>query len=286
MTSWQENRSPALGEGRQIGMPMDRYIDNAVQLASFLAGFVIVGLLFYRHVWRTLPVFSVYCVLDLTSNLARTAIQQFAPHILFYALFTAQILDFVLVFCVLIELAWSVLRPIRGSLPRSAFLLVGILILVAGAIIWPFAGLQNLSGATSKAGLIYAQILQTSSILRILFFLVLAGGSQLLSIGWRDRELQVATGLGVYSIIALTVAVIQTHLTSASAYYHFSIAVGAGYLGCLLYWTYSFAQQEAARREFTPQMQRFLLAVAGAARATRTGLEDSHGNKSRDPNRD
>ena len=44
-----------------------------------------------------------------------------------------------------------------------------------------------------------SQLQHTVSILRILFFLVLAGGSQLLSIGWRDRELQVATGLGFYS---------------------------------------------------------------------------------------
>ncbi len=262
---------------------MDRHIDNAIQLASFLSGFVIIGLLFYRGIWRTLPVFTVYCVLDLVDNLCLIAIEHFGHNFLFRSLFVAQILDFVLVFCVLVELAWSVLRPLRASLPRSAFLLVGILILVAGAIIWPFAGLQNLSGATSKAGLIYIQLVQTGSILRILFFLVLAGGSQLLSIGWRDRELQVATGLGVYSIIALTVAVIQIHLTSAAQYYHLSIAVGAGYLGCLLYWTYSFAQQEAARREFTPQMQRFLLALAGTARVTRAGLEDTRGSTPRKP---
>ncbi len=267
-------------------MPIDRSVDDAIQLVSFLASITVIGLLLYRRVWLTLPVFASYCVFDLIDNFSLVAFRQFAPHLLFRVLFVAQALDSVFVFCVLVELAWSVLRPIRVSLPRSALLLVGILILVAGAIIWPFAGLQNLSGATSKAGLIYAQLLQTGSILRILFFIVLAGGSQLLSIGWRDHELQVATGLGLFSIVALTVAVIQTHLRSASAYYHFSIAVGAGYLGCLLYWGYSFVQQEAARREFTPEMQRFLLSVAGAARATRAGLEENRGSKSRHPNAD
>jgi len=258
-------------------------IDNAIQLLSYLAAIAVIGFLFYRHIWRTLPVFCAYCIWDPLSNLGLKGIEQFAPHVLFHAVFAAQALDSVFVFCILVELAWSVLRPLRASLPPSSFLLVGILILVAGAIIWPFAGLQNLSGATTREGLIYAQLLQTTSILRILFFLVLAGGSQLLSIGLRDRELQIATGLGAYSMVGLTVSVIQTHLTSATQYYEFSLAVGAGYLGCLLYWAYSFAQQEAARREFSPQMQRFLLALAGGARSTRVGLEHAHGSKPRKP---
>ena len=82
-------------------------------------------------------------------------------------------------------------------------MIVGILILVAGVAIWPFAALPGLAHATSKEGLLITQLQQTSTILRILFFLLLAGGSQLLSIGWRDHELQVATVLGLYSWSAL-----------------------------------------------------------------------------------
>ena len=42
--------------------------------------------------------------------------------------------------------------------------------------------------------------------------------------------------------------------------------------------------EEAERREFTPQMQKFLLAVAGAARSARVGFDDSQGGKPRNPN--
>jgi hypothetical protein len=113
------------------------------------------------------------------------------------------------------------------------------------------------------------------SILRILFFLVLAAGSQLLSIGWRDRELQVATGLGFYSLVSVTVVVLEAHETTESQVYHLNQLIVAGFLCSLLYWLVSFAQKEAERREFTPQMQNFLLAVAGAARSTRVALTDS-----------
>jgi hypothetical protein len=43
----------------------------------------------------------------------------------------------------------------------------------------------------------------------------------------------------------------------------------------VLYWAYCFSQKEAARRAFTPEMQRLLLAVAGAAHSTRVALTES-----------
>jgi len=58
--------------------------------------------------------------------------------------------------------------------------------------------------------------------------------------------------------------------------------VAASYSCCLLYWAYSFARKEAERREFTPQMQNFLLAMAGTARTTRMALADSAAQRNRD----
>jgi hypothetical protein len=108
----------------------------------------------------------------------------------------------------------------------------------------------------------------------VLFFLVLAGCSQLLSIGWRDRELQVATGLGFFSIVSLAVTVLHSHEGMGQQYRHLNEFVSAGYILSLAYWAFSFATKEAARREFTPQMQSFLLAVAGSARTARITLTD------------
>ncbi len=126
----------------------------------------------------------------------------------------------------------------------------------------------------------FLQLQQTTWIVRILVFLVLAGASQLLSIGWRDRELQVATGFGLYAIVGLTVAVLQTHQTTEAQYQQYERIAAASYFCCLLYWAVSFAQKEAERREFTPQMRSFLLAAAGAARTTRVTMTESRKDKS------
>jgi len=254
-------------------------IDNALLFTCLLAQASVIGLLFYRRIWRTLPVFCAYCIWDLVSNLASYLIPQYYGTWSLHVYIVQMLLDSALLLCVLVELVWSVLRPLRTSLPRSSLALIGILILVAGAAIWPFAALPGLAQVTSKAWLFCTQFLQTVSILRILFFLLLAGGSQLLSIGWRDRELQVATGLGVFSIVGLAVAVLQTHQTTASQYDHLYEIESAGYACCLVYWVFSFAQKEAERRDFTPQMRSFLLAAAGAARTTRVAMTDSRSNK-------
>jgi hypothetical protein len=260
-------------------------IDHAIWYASLAAQVALIGLLFYRRIWRTLPVFCAYCVWDVVSNVAVYLITQYCFGANYYGtkyfdvLFVQALLDSAFLFCVLVEIAWSVLRPLRASLPKSSLVLVGILILVAGTAIFPFTALPGLAHTTTRIGQIYTQLEQTASILRVLFFLVLAGGSQLLSIGWRDRELQVATGLGIYSIVSLTIAVIATHQTNATEYAHLAQIEAVAFICCLIYWAVSFAQREAERREFTPQMRSFLLAAAGAARSTRVTMTDSRDDK-------
>jgi len=254
-------------------------LDNAIWLIGPLTETLVIALLLYRRTWRTLPLFCTYCIWDVLSNLAVFLVGSHYPRAYFHVYFTQAIVDSVLMFCVLVELAWSVLRPIRTSLPRSAVVLIGVLVLVAGAAIWPFVALPALAHATSREGLLFTQLEQTSSILRILVFVVLAGGSQLLSIGWRDRELQVATGFGLYSVVSLTVAVLQTHQTTAAQYLVLERIGPISYFVSLIYWVFAFAQKEAERREFTPQMRSFLLAVAGTARSQRVSLTEPRAGK-------
>ena len=256
-------------------------LDNILWFAYIGVETAVVGLLFYRRVFRTLPVFCAYCVWDIFSNLGVFAISHRGLPAYFRAYFAQTIIDSVFQFCVLVELAWSVLRPLRSSLPRITPVILGVLILLAGAAIWPFASLQTLASHTTRQWLLLAQLQQTVSILRIVFFLLLAAGSQLLSIGWRDRELQVATGLGLVSLIGATTTILRTHENTAfkiTQLNHFAVA---SYLCCVSYWAYCFLQQEAERREFTPQMQTLLLAMAGTARTTRITMAESTADKNR-----
>jgi hypothetical protein len=259
-------------------------LDIKLLFAGMVVEAAIIGLLLYRRVWRILPVFCMYVCWSLLSDGGSLLLKRAYPdtssqgYVVTYTVST--ILDSALQIGVLIELAWSVLRPLRASLSYRALLIVAVLILATGAAIWPFAVTHEMS-SLSLAWRNLLHVEQTTSILRILFFLALAASSQLLSIGWRDRELQVATGLGIYSLVSLAVSLWRSNEGVWSLYSLTNRLLAASYLCSLLYWAFSFAQQEAERREFTPQMQSFLLAMAGTARSTRISLSDSISSKDR-----
>jgi hypothetical protein len=264
-------------------------MDNALWFAGMVAEAAVLGLLIYRRVWRILPFFCAYLAWGLLSDICAYAVQRsFAGratqgYLIIYTVMSA--LDSVLQIGVLIELAWSILRPLRPSLSRSALIVVGLLVFIVGAAVWPFAGIHGLANLSSAWWRNLVHLQQTTSILRVLFFLGLAGCSQLLSIGWRDRELQVASGLGFYSIVSLGVDIWRSHQEMSQQYNHLNRILAASYVCSLLYWVFSFAQKEAERREFTPQMQSFILALAGTARSTRMSMADSSNVNKRDHGR-
>jgi hypothetical protein len=256
-------------------------LDNILWLTGIVAEAAVIALLIYRRVWRTLPVFCIFCAWTLLSSAGAYIVFRFFRPSYSTAYLVEVIVTSALEFGVLIEIAWSVLRPMRASLPRSTLVVIGVVVVAAGAAIWPFSSIHELAGLSPvMRNLIRLE--QTTSILRILFFLALAGSSQLLSIGWRDRELQVATGLGFYSFVSLAVEMLHFHqAVIGPSYLHLQQVVVACSIGSLLYWVFSFAQKEAERRAFTPQMQHLLLAVAGTARNTRIALADSEPPKTR-----
>ncbi len=255
--------------------------DNAVFAAVILTDAVVIVLLIYRRVWRILPVFCSYVVWDILSDIVVYSVMRHYPSKYFDTYFIQIAIDSAFLVCVMVEIAWSTLRPIQASLSRGVLVIVAVLILAAGAAIWPFAAVPALAHDSSRQWLFMVQLQQTVSILRILLFLILAAGSELLSIGWRDRELQVAAGLGFYSLVSVVVSILQAHQNTHLQWSRLERWASLAALCSLFYWIFSFSQKEAARREFTPQMESFLLAMAGAARTTRVALTESRTNKPR-----
>lgn len=246
-------------------------LDDALWLVYVLVEAVVLGLLVYRRVWRLLPIFCIYCSWDLLINLGNYPIRRFFPEDYLTAYLIETALDATLQFCVLVELTWSVLRPIRASLPRTTLLIVAGLISGIGVVIWHFS---DVHAELSSQGHLLIHLLQTVSILRVFFFLALAGCSQLLSLGWRDRELQVVTGLGFYSLAGLGIAMLHSHGATPADNSRLNLYLVGSNICALVYWVVSFSQKEAERREFTPQMQNLLLAMAGVARIEREALSN------------
>jgi hypothetical protein len=249
-------------------------LDTIFWISGVVAEAGLVALFVSKRVFRGFPVFCSYLVWSLIVDLLVYLFRALSPASYFQVYQLEMIVDSLFQFAVLVELGWSVLRPVRSLLPTKSVLVLALLIALLGVLIWPFSG-WILPANLGTNGRFYVHMQQTFAILRVVIFLVLAGFSQMLSIGWKNRELQIATGLGFYSLVSLAVAVVHAHQTMGEQYGHLDQIVTACYLFSLLYWVFSFAQQEAERHEFTPQMQTFLLAVAGAAKSSRIDLVDS-----------
>jgi hypothetical protein len=256
-------------------------LDSILYLAGYIAEAAVVVLLVSRGVFRTFPIFVTYLAWSLVDDSALFIAGHFYLASYKNVFLIVLVIDSLFQFGVLVELLWSVLRPLRASLPRWSPLAVAALIAIVGALVWPFATGPGLNNYPLSSRMIF-HVQETFSILRILFFLVLAGCSQLLSIGWRDRELQIATGLGFYSLVSLAVWMRHTSQTYGPQYHLLDQMMAFSYVCSLAYWAVCFATKEAERREFTPQMQSLLLAMAGTARSTRIALTESAADKSRD----
>jgi hypothetical protein len=251
---------------------MTMSLENELWLANIVVETALIVLLVYRRIGRTLPVFCTYCAWSLCDDIGMVLIDHFFHRAYLPAYLVSLSADSALEVAVLIELAWSVLRPFRGSLPRGALAWVGLGTLALGAAIWPIAEIHGLASMAPGFRFL-VHFSQSASILRVLFFLILAACSQWLGIGWRNRELQVATGLGFYSLVSLVVESIHSHMKWGNTYSNLNQLVVASYTCSLIYWFLSFSHKEVARQELSPQMKRILTILAGAARSTRLALD-------------
>lgn len=241
---------------------------------------LIVLLLLRRRVYRTLPAFFVYLCWSVISDGVPFSLQLLHKTVPF-GLYEAQmVIDSAMMFAVLVELSWSVLRPVANSLPKYSWIWLALLIAIAGALLWPVAGL-TIPNYLTHEGANFFRLQQVFAILRVIVFLGMAAFSQVLAIGWRDRELQIAAGLGFYSITSLAISTLHTHQNVGSQYHWLDEVGAACYFGTLAYWVVSFTTKEVERKEFSPQMRDFLLILGGTARTSRAALKESVVTKTR-----
>jgi hypothetical protein len=259
-------------------------LDRNIEIVATAVQAALIGVLVFRGILKKLPLFSSYVIwlFVIPGAIAIVSKHLSSQHSYEHIFLAASIFDTCFMLCVLVELSMSVLSPIRSALSRWTIPGIAMLLALVLAVIWPFTKPRGYGDLVSVSQYIVHFDIATS-VLRIIFFLGLAACSQLLSLGWRDRELQVATGLGFYSFVTLSVSLLQMNLGTASSTmdrYHFlnQMNVG-GYLLCAVYWVVSFAQKVPERREFTPQMENFLLALAGTASSTRLSMGDRNSPK-------
>lgn len=250
------------------------YVANLLALIGIVAQATVIVVMLRRRAYRLLPVFFFYIVWGVSGDSAIVFLRTVMHSRSLYPFEIQIYVDSFFQYLVLIELAWFTLRSIQRSLPKGFLLGISILIAAAAVLAWPLSGIRE-TLYYPHAFLVALHAQRAFAILRILFFLALACCSHFLSIGWRNRELQVATGLGFYSLMNLAGAIVHSHQSFGWGYFYVDVAVACSYLPCLAYWIYSFSQKEIATREMTPEMRHLLLGMANVLHQQRGRLSES-----------
>ncbi len=272
-------------------------VDRAFWLASFACQVGLLGLLIRRQDFIRFPTFCIWIGFCIVNDAMLFWIAQHSSAVAYshahafnfdydQAYVVSSVIDYLLQLGVLAEIALRVLRPSRRRLPKAFFIVLGGAILV-GTVTCVLWLRSSRSGGTAVTSLT-ATLLHLDfgfSYLRLAVFAAIAGFSQMLGITWRNHVIRLAGGLAFYSAISVVTQVSINHLTRADYdgyvrdYYLLSRLQVCAYIGALLFWVWSFVQKDAPRREFTPQMQHFLVTLSETAKRSRLGLTRSLGHK-------
>jgi hypothetical protein len=221
-----------------------------------------------RRQYRLFPVFTICIAFSLLNDIGVGALLVvYSTHVARSVAFTLLPLGYLLDLAVLLEITWNVLRPVHTSLPHGsvrAFVVAVALALLGGVLL-----AYHFGNTGNKIQDIKVPLDLTVGLLRMLIFAATAGFAQLLGIGWRDKVLQLATGLSFYSAVDLIVSLVGRYNGDSPALESTRLVAATLELG---FFVWVFTTKDVRRREFSPQMEQFLVTLAGRTKLARTTL--------------
>lgn len=202
----------------------------------------------WRRIARNLPCFLVYTYWTICSDLSSLVVYYYFPRHYFLCYQIQITCDGLILLAVLFDLARSVLRPLPPIGSRGILFLLLLVMVGMGSILWRISDAWALY-AWLQEWHIAMRLELTLAFLRILFLLLIGGLIQFLTrhfipVGWGDRELQIATGIGLYALVSLAGSVLHTYRFSAEKNILIADFVSLGYWICLAYWVVSFLRPE------------------------------------------
>lgn len=223
-------------------------LDTALPLASVVLNAVLLSLLFHQRVFRALPAFFSYQVWCLGSGLAALAVIQLLrqDYGWFYLINITG--DAAFQVAVLIELGRVTLRHNRMRSPGRP--IVVLLLCVALVMVWSLARWTSPTQVPQTLFLAI-RMRQVFSILQFASLLTLIWLSTIRGLSWPGRALQVATGLGFYFLIDLTVTILHTHQAFGRQFLSLDLLASFSYVGVQIYWIICFFRSQQARQEAT-----------------------------------
>ena len=207
-------------------------IDLTLWLAGAAMEMFLLAVLLYKRIYRSLPIFCIFLVWCLLSDVGM-AIALRLPNAYLPATLISLTGDALFQLAILAELGRAVLRHNHVAPPsRVVLMLLGLLACVIAGILnnwtvpleYPFLSM------------LYLVLLQVFAALRVVFLLTLVWWTSVHKLRWPTRELQILTGLGIYIMITLCVVILHTHNMATMQFHWLDQLLVASYLLALGFW--------------------------------------------------
>lgn len=213
-------------------------LDAVLPLIGAILTAALVALLFFKRVFRIMPIFVAYLGFSVVSELAATAILV-SPRARSSLVFWGAniVIDTLFYLCVVAEVGRNVLRYNRNGSPSSvlalalflfAILLTSLLARWTG-FYWRELGWQ-----------VYLRVTQSSAILEVAAILAIAWWGSLKKLRWPERELRMVTGMGFWAVVQFCVLIFHEHGFVGPQNHWLDFLTPFATLGVLIYWLYGF----------------------------------------------
>jgi hypothetical protein len=235
-------------------------LDWVFWVAGFLGNAVLFSILMIRRRCREFPVFTALIGFYAARSILLYTIYLHSSRIWYARVYwSADLLDFVLQFGVIWEIARIVMRP-TGSWVRDAkkqFMLWGAAgILLAAALPW----LVSPPAASLLDRLEVRGNLFTSLVICELIAVV-TRTSRSLGLGWRNHVMVLGNGWTAWAVAAILVDGLHSYFGAERYFTNLEHVRMFVYLAALGYWIVQFWLEEPARQPISPELRTYIQAL-------------------------
>ncbi len=207
-------------------------IDMTMWLFAILLEGAVLGVVIWRRVYLTLPVFSSFLAWCLLSD-AGMAAMKMIPNAYLPATIVNITVDALFQLAILNELGKTVVRHNRVDPPSRVVL---VLLAALAAALTLMLNRWRIPDGWPLLDIIYMVLLQFLAAVRLSVLLTLVWWSSLLKLEWQTRELRIFTGLGLYILVTFLVVILHTHNMTGMNYHWLDQIIVASYLLALCLW--------------------------------------------------
>jgi hypothetical protein len=232
--------------------------EHFVGVAGLIGGSLLLAVLFVRHRARSFPVFTMWMVYGVLTNVLESFVSRIASHsTTTYTAWSLGFGDEIIQLFVFYGIAAHVFRPTGTWAPdvRRTFLgLISLSVLVALALAW-------LDNPLAPRALSIFKLRSDffSSVLMSELFVISVALSVTYGLPWKTHVARIAQGIGAYSLVCLAADIARNFIGVSSEHRAIRTALmdceSSAWVLCVSYWIVLLWAQAPAPRELPEEMR-------------------------------